>query len=79
MDDQLQTSHKAAAPAHMYIALRPCGRVSAMCVDEPNEKDLITEFVSRCLRRGDAIVRMHANEIVPEPICAGCRGKECQQ
>lgn len=62
----------------MYLAKRPCGKVSAMCWDEPKYAKDTAKTVADYIRRGDAVERIERFEgdPLPEMICRpGCR--EC--
>lgn len=39
----------------MYLAKRPCGRVSAMCWDEPGFEKDTAKHVAEYIRRGDKV------------------------
>ena len=60
----------------MYIAKRPCGRVSASTwVDEGYEKE-IAKSVARWIKRGDSVtlIDRYEGDKMPEFICKGCVG-----
>lgn len=62
----------------MYLAKRPCGRVSAMCWDEPGFEKDTAKHVAEYIRRGDKVERVERFEgdKLPEQICRpGC--KDC--
>lgn len=66
-------SHKSLG--FMYLAKRPCGRVSAMCWDEPKHEKSTSKLIVECLRRGDTVERVERfeGEKLPELICRpGC-------
>ena len=59
----------------LYIARRKCGKVSAMCWDDPGcEKDT-AKHVAGYIKRGDQVERVERYENDPQPewICrSGC-------
>lgn len=63
----------------MYVAKRPCGRLSAASWDDVGSKKDIAAFVSRCIKRGDVVERIERFEGDPMPdfICQGC-SKQCE-
>lgn len=64
---------------YMYIAKRPCGRVSAAAWDDPGEEASTAKSVAEWIKRGLAVERIkrRAGDPQPEWICNGCRGKPC--
>lgn len=63
----------------MYLAKRPCGRVSASCWDDPGHEKSTAKEVARYIARGDTVERTERHEGDPQPewICEECRGKPC--
>lgn len=64
----------------MYLARRPCGRVSASCWDDPGYEKSTAKEVARYIKRGDSVERVERFENDPQPewICeAGCA--KCKQ
>lgn len=65
---------------HVYMALRPCGRYSAMAWDEDSAKKDIGKSVARWIARGDTVERIarYEGDPIPELIagCAICKGDE---
>lgn len=57
----------------MYVAKRPCGKVSAMTWDDPGHEKSIAKSVSRWIKRGDTVERHERFEGDPMPEWA-CRG-----
>lgn len=57
---------------YMYLAKRPCGRVSAMCWDDPGSKRSISRSIASYLARGDTVERIERFEgdSVPQMICS---------
>jgi hypothetical protein len=57
----------------MYIARRPCGRVSASCWDDAEFKKSTAKLVAGYIKRGDAVERVdrYENDPQPEWICEG--------
>lgn len=59
----------------MYIARRKCGKVSAMCWDDPGSEKDTAKSVSGYIKRGDSVERVerYENDPMPEWICrSGC-------
>lgn len=64
----------------MYLAKRPCGRLSALCWDEPGYEKDTAKHVAEYIRRGDTVERVERfeGEKLPELICyPGCT--DCTQ
>jgi hypothetical protein len=63
----------------MYLAKKECGRVAAMCWDEPKYAKDTAKHVADYIRRGLTVERMERFEgdALPEMICKECRGKPC--
>ena len=64
----------------MYIAKRPCGRVSATSWDEKGHEKSIAKDVAEWIKRGDKVERIERFEGDPQPewICkSGCN--ECRK
>lgn len=65
----------------MYLARRPCGKVSAMSWDDPGYKRGINKSIKEWVERGDSVVRVERFEgdPIPEmmcrPGCGDCRAK----
>ncbi len=60
----------------MYIARRPCGKVSATSWDEPGREKEIAKSVAEWIKRGDKVERIERFKDDPQPewICrAGCQ------
>lgn len=60
---------------YIYIARRPCGKVSGMSWDDPGEEKSNAKFVSNWIKRGDKVERLEVFEgdPMPEQICfPGC-------
>ena len=57
----------------MYIARRPCGRVSATCWDDPSYEKSTAKLVADYIRRGDTVQRVERFEKDPQPdwVCGG--------
>lgn len=55
----------------MYLAKRPCGRVSAMAWDDAGYEKSTAKSVASWLRRGDKVERVEVFEgdTLPETIC----------
>lgn len=55
----------------MYLAKRPCGRVSAMAWDDEGNEKSTAKSVASWLRRGDKVERVEIfnGDPVPETIC----------
>ncbi|MBI5917821.1 MAG: hypothetical protein HY849_00380 [Nitrosomonadales bacterium] len=66
----------------IYLARRPCGKVSAMYWDEPGHEREIAKSVANWIRRGDKVERVEVFEgdPMPEqvclPVCKECKKKE---
>lgn len=63
----------------MYVAKRPCGKVSAMCWDDKGYEKDTAKSVQEWIKRGDSAERIERFEgdPLPEQICyPGC--KECK-
>ncbi len=63
---------------YMYIAKRPCGKVSATFWEEKGSEKELAKAVSRWIKRGNVVERIarYENDSLPEMICyIGC--KEC--
>jgi hypothetical protein len=59
----------------MYIARRKCGKVSAMCRDDPVREKAAAKSLAGWVRRGDTVERVEVFEgdPMPEWICKpGC-------
>lgn len=59
----------------LYIARRKCGKVSAMCWDDPGSEKSTAKHVSEYIKRGDQVERVERYENDPQPewICrSGC-------
>lgn len=59
----------------LYIARRNCGKVSAMCWDDPGSERDTAKSVAMYIRRGDMVERVERYENDPQPewICrSGC-------
>jgi hypothetical protein len=56
----------------MYLAKRPCGRVSAMSWDDPGHKKSISQSIAAWLARGDIVERVERFEgdSLPQQICS---------
>jgi hypothetical protein len=64
----------------MYIARKECGRVAALCWDEPKFRKDTAKTVADYIRRGLAVERLERFEgdsMPGEWICKECRGKPC--
>ena len=60
----------------MYIARRPCGKVSATSWDDHGREKQIAKSVSEWIKRGDKVERIERFNDDPQPewICrAGCQ------
>lgn len=63
----------------MYIARRPCGKVSASCWDDPGYEKSTAKEVAGYIKRGDSVERVERFENDPqpdwvcEPGCAKCK------
>lgn len=60
----------------MFIARRPCGKVSAACWDDPGMEKDTAQHVAEYKRRGAKVERIERFEGDPQPewICrTGCR------
>lgn len=60
----------------MYLARRPCGKVSATCWDDPGYEKATAELVAGYIARGDTVERIERfkNDPQPERICEpGCQ------
>ena len=64
---------------YMYLAKRPCGRVSASSWDDAQHAKAVAKDVGAWIRRGLVIERIARYRGDPQPdwICDGCRGKSC--
>ena len=65
---------------YMYIARRPCGKVSGRCWDEPGYRKYTAKEVAGYIKRGDYVERVERFENDPQPewICEpGC--SKCKQ
>lgn len=59
----------------LYIARRKCGKVSAMCWDDPGSEKNTAKHVAGYIKRGDKVERVERYENDPQPewICrSGC-------
>lgn len=67
----------------MYIARKPCGRISAMAWDDPGYEKSTAKFVAECIKRGDTISRIERFEGDPLPsewMCDECRSpNKCKE
>lgn len=63
----------------MYVAKRPCGKLTAASWGDADCKKDVAAFVSRCIKRGDTVERIERFEgdPMPEFMCKGC-GKQCE-
>ena len=61
----------------LYIARRKCGKVSAMCWDDPGYEKDTAKYVADWIKRGDTVERIEVfnGDTVPEMICRS--GDEC--
>ena len=67
---------------HMYVGRRPCGRVAAMCWDDPKYAKDTAKTVADYIRRGYVVERLarHEGQPLPEMICDECRGnRPCKE
>ena len=55
----------------MYLAKRPCGKVSAMAWDDDGYEKSTAKIVASWLRRGDKVERVEVfkDDPMPEMIC----------
>ena len=55
----------------MYVAKRPCGKVSAMAWDDSGYEKSTAKSVASWLRRGDKVERVEVfkGDPMPETIC----------
>ena len=60
--------------ALIYIAKRPCGKVSAMSWDDQEAEKEVKKLITRWKARGDTVDRVNADDIdYFLPICrSGC-------
>lgn len=65
----------------MYLAKRPCGRITAMAWDDPEYAKSTGKSVARWISRGDAVERIEVKkgDAIPDLICrksevCACRG-----
>jgi hypothetical protein len=65
----------------MYIAKKQCGRVAALCWDDPKYAKDTANTVADYIRRGLVVERIERFEGAPTPemICNECRGKPCKE
>ena len=59
----------------VYVARRQCGKISAMCWDDPESKESTAQRVAEYRLRGDRVelVEQYENDPEPELICrSGC-------
>jgi hypothetical protein len=58
----------------MYMAKRPCGKVSAMVWDDPGCEKETAKLMAGWIRRGDAVERVERFDSDPQPewICIPC-------
>ena len=59
----------------LYIARRKCGKVSAMCWDDPGSEKSTAQHVASYIKRGESVERVERYENDPQPewICrSGC-------
>ena len=54
---------------YVWIAKRPCGRVSALAHDTPGNERLTQKMVQRWLDRGDSVSRIPLSEKLSPSIC----------
>lgn len=56
----------------MYIARRPCGKVSAAAWDDPGREKSTGKSVAEWITRGDAVTRVERKEDDPQPewVCS---------
>lgn len=60
---------------YAYVAKRPCGRISAMCWDDPGHEKDTSKHVASYIKRGDQVERIarYRDDEMPEWICKiGC-------
>lgn len=56
----------------MYLAKRPCGKISAASWDDPGHEKDVAKSVASWIRRGDTVERVERFEGDPMPEwCAG--------
>lgn len=62
---------KRESQGFMYLAKRPCGKVSAMAWDDAGYEKSTANSVARWLRRGDEVERVEVfkGDPMPETIC----------
>lgn len=65
----------------MYVARRPCGKVSAMSWDDPGHEKETAKSVANWIKRGDKIERIERFEgdPMPEWVCDACRKNGCKE
>lgn len=63
----------------MYIAKRPCGRVSAASWDDKGREKDIAKSVASWIRRGDTVERIERFQGDDLPQWACCSAKECNK
>lgn len=71
---------KRKSIGYMYIAKRPCGKVSAASWDDNGHKKDIAKSVASWIKRGDVVERIERFDGDPQPewICrSGCN--DCRQ
>lgn len=63
----------------VYIARRPCGKVSAMCWDDKGHEKETAKLVAGYIKRGDTVERVDRYENDPQPdwMSLGC--KSCKK
>ena len=68
----------------MYLAKRPCGRVSAMSWDEPGHEKNTAKHVAEWIARGDKVERVErfegekSPEFICNPGCTACHHEKTQ-
>lgn len=69
----------------IYLAKRPCGKVSALCWDDARYEQENLEFIERCTARGDTVERVERfdgdelPELICSPECVVCINENPQQ
>ena len=62
----------------MYVARRPCGKVSAMSWDDPGYEKDNAKSVSTWIRRGHKVERIERFEDDPSPEWCGGECDQCR-
>lgn len=67
---------------YVYIAKRPCGKISAACYDDAGYEKDTAKAIAEYIKRGDALTRVLKTKDVMSKdkwMCRECSGKACKE